>query len=70
MADAPEIGQHMATLNLFREADGSYFITVASASMESIVAAREAGKVPFDWLALKIVEGATNTARGVAKQEA
>jgi hypothetical protein len=27
----PKIGAHMATLNLFREADGSYQITVAEA---------------------------------------
>lgn len=30
-ARAPQLGAHMATLNLFREADGTFRITVAEA---------------------------------------
>jgi hypothetical protein len=32
MSDAPSIGRHLATFNLFREADGSLQVTIADAA--------------------------------------
>lgn len=32
MARAPSIGRHLATFNLFREADGSLHVTIAEAN--------------------------------------
>ena len=38
--NSPLIGEHMATLNLFREADGTFWLTVASAQPAVREAAR------------------------------
>jgi hypothetical protein len=44
--DSPLIGQHMATLNLFQEADGSFWLTVASAPAAVREAARRMNANP------------------------
>lgn len=54
-----DIGQHMATLNLFREADGTFWLTVADARPAVEEAARRAdGTVPMNVMAEWIEEAA------------
>ena len=44
------IGTHQATLNLFREPDGTYEITVASADMAVMAEATRRGVKPIDYV--------------------
>lgn len=54
-----DIGQHMATLNLFREADGTLWLTVADARPAVEEAARRAdGTVPMNVMAEWVEEAA------------
>lgn len=58
--DGIDIGQHMATLNLFRESDGTFWLTVASAPPAIDEAARRAdGTVPMNVMAEWIEEAAS-----------
>lgn len=58
-ADGIDIGQHMATLNLFREADGTFWLTVADARPAIEEAARRAdGTVPMNVMAEWVEEAA------------
>lgn len=55
----PRIGQHMATLNLFREADGTFWLTVADARPAIAEAERRSdGTVPMNVMAEWIEEAA------------
>jgi hypothetical protein len=57
--DGIDIGQHMATLNLFREADGTFWLTVAHAGPAVAEAARRAdGTVPMNVVAEWVEEAA------------
>ncbi len=61
MRKAPSIGVHLATLNLFREADGSLHITVADCSSALIADARTSGvSPPINYVEGLIVEAAAN----------
>lgn len=59
------VGTHIATLNLFREADGSLEITVAGASQELMKEWREAGEIgrPIDYVESLILYAADNMAK-------
>lgn len=46
--NSPLIGEHMASLNLFREADGTFWLTVASAQPAVREAARRMVDRPED----------------------
>ena len=54
------IGTHMASLNLFRESDGSLEITVAGASQELMSEWRAAGEIgkPIEYVEALIIEAA------------
>jgi hypothetical protein len=56
---APAIGAHLATLNLFREPDGTLEITVAEGvgALHEIDRVRFGGK-PIDYIEARIVEAA------------
>lgn len=56
MADTPKIGTHLASLNLFREADGTHEITVSGSSL--IPTALKPGQAPIDAIEELIVEAA------------
>ena len=67
-APHPRIGAHLATLNLFREPDGTVEITVADGSgavmeMERVVTN---GVRPIDYIEALIVEAAANMVMRVA----
>lgn len=52
-ANAPDLGTHLASLNLFREADGKVYITVASATgaiSELDVQGKRGVTVPIDYV--------------------
>lgn len=55
----PSIGAHLASLNLFREADGSVHITVADAAGAiAEMRAHGVGGLPVDYVEGLIVEAA------------
>ena len=76
---APDVGEHVATLNLFREADGTFWLTCASARGAVEEAKRlNNGTTPMQVLSVWIREaggrfieswGKTKTAAQQAKSE-
>jgi hypothetical protein len=60
----PQIGTHLATLNLFREADGKVYITVAAAdgAMVEFKSKNLLGK-PIDYVEGLIYDAANSTLR-------
>lgn len=60
MTDRPKIGAHLASLNLFRESDGTVEITVSGGSLEVMEEWRKAGEPgkPIDYIESLIVEAA------------
>lgn len=64
----PRIGTHLAVLNLFREADGKVYITVADAkgAMEEQRAKRVMGR-PIDYVEGLIYDAATTTLKPAAR---
>jgi len=63
----PEIGQHVASLNLFLEADGKYYVTVASADLTLIEAASIGDELPIQTVD-RLVANAVNIAAIWAEQ--
>jgi microcompartment protein CcmL/EutN len=53
----PEIGAHLATLNLFREADGKVYLTVAGGT-GAITESLAAGLRPMEHVADLVAEAA------------
>ncbi len=61
----PDVGTHLASLNLFRNADGSLNITVSASSvavMQEIDKARFSGR-PIDYIDRLIIAAADNNAK-------
>jgi hypothetical protein len=56
----PEIGKHLATLNLFREADGSVHITVAEAKGARLETTCDEYPRPIDYVDTLVIEAAKN----------
>lgn len=57
-AKGPSIGAHMATLNLFREANGEFRITIAEASGFIRAGYARAGAAPIYYVEAAIIDAA------------